>query len=516
MLTGEEIAKHRSAASCWVVIDGKVYDVTSYLGEHPGGPAILLRQGGTDATAEFSKIHSPDILEYLPKGSLLGTIDATTSTALPKNTALSESSPSSSSSTSDDKEATGPPHIATMAQPNDFEAAAKIVMPHIVYTFTSSSSHDGSSHRGNLASWQRIRFRPQIFMDVASPAPQTQILGFPSAFPFYMAPMGAMGRAHPGNEIATVRALARRGIHGVTSSESTSRMEDIAAAFADEKAKIAAERSKQNGNKETTADEEEQRPEAQLHFQLYVPGDKAIAAQRIRRARATGVFKSIWVTVDTPVLGKRTGDRRLQAQEALALPPAPAFDVSANAELAAFGGLSHIKNTQFNQQLTWADLEWIVKEWGPGNPVVLKGVQSAADAKKAADAGCAGICLSNHGGRQMHNAPDALTTLLEIRAYYPRVLDKLQVFVDGGCRDGADVLKAVCLGATAVGIGRPFFYALGAYGGKGVERCCDLYADELVLGMRLGGILTLEDAQPDRVNASSLVNEIWRPEKSLL
>lgn len=162
--------------------------------------------------------------------------------------------------------------------------------------------------------------------------------------------------------------------------------------------------------------------------------------------------------------GKRTADRKLQAAEALAMSPELA-------ESAGFGLLSHAGDSQLNASLTWEDLKWIKSEWD--GPVVLKGVQTAEDAARAADLGVDGVLLSNHGGRQMHDAPDALTTLLEIRTYYPAVLDKLEIFLDGGCRDGADVLKAVCLGAKAVGVGRPFFYALAAYGEKGIERCSD-------------------------------------------
>ncbi|KAI8626213.1 mitochondrial cytochrome-like protein b2 [Xylariaceae sp. FL1651] len=502
MLSATEIASHRSMSSCWIVVGGKVYDVTSYLEEHPGGAAILLRQGGTNATAEFRKIHSPDILKYLPEDACLGTVDAPTLAALPiSNVSADSGGTTPSSSGTAPEEATSLPHISSIVQPSDFEAAAHAVLPLKSWTYASSSSHDGSAHRGNLASWHAIRFRPRIFHDVSAVHARTSILGAASAFPFYVSPMGQLGRAHPAGEVGVVRALARRGVHGVLSTESTGQTEEIAAAFAAEKARIA----------KTPIEAREDRPEAHLHFQLYVPADRALAVQRIRRARAAGVFRSLWVTLDTPVLGKRTADRRLQAADALETSPELG---GAHAERAGFGLLSHVGSAQFNMSLTWADLAWIQSEWG--GPVVLKGVQTAEDAARAADLGVAGVLLSNHGGRQMHDAPDALTTLLEIRARYPGVLQRIEVFVDGGCRDGADVLKAVCLGAKAVGVGRPFFYALAAYGEKGVERCLDLYADELLTGMRLVGISSLDEASSDRVNASRLLNDIWRPEKSRL
>ncbi|KAI1181753.1 mitochondrial cytochrome-like protein b2 [Nemania serpens] len=511
MLDAQEIAKHRSTSSCWIVMHGKAYDVTSYLDEHPGGAAVLLKQGGTDATAQFRKIHSPEVLKYLPKDACLGPIDAATLNSLP----ISESAADAEGN------GAGPPHISSIISPNDFEAAAKAVMPFKSWTYVSSSAHDGSALRGNLASWRAVRFRPRIFHDVLAVNPRSSILGSASAFPFYVSAMGQLGRGHPSGEAGVVRALARRGVHGVISTESTATMEEIAAAFADEMEKM---REKKKDKKEEDASAAvavgvaqgdgkkagEDRPEAQLHFQLYIPADRAIAVQRIRRARATGVFRSLWVTVDTVVLGKRTADRARQAAEALATSP----ELEAHAERGGFGLLSHVNGAQINATLTWDDLRWINEEWG--GPVVLKGIQTAEDAARAAELGVAGVLLSNHGGRQMHDAVDALTTLLEIRTYHPDVLDKLEVFVDGGCRDGADVLKAVSLGAKAVGVGRPFFYALAAYGEKGVERCADLFADELITGMRLSGMKDISEARPERVNASRLLNEIWRPEKSRL
>ncbi|KAI1359070.1 FMN-dependent dehydrogenase-domain-containing protein [Xylaria arbuscula] len=502
VLTAQEIASHRSASSCWIVVDGKAYDVTSYLDEHPGGAAVLLKQGGTDATAEFRKIHSPDILKYLPPNACLGAIDAATQAGLPISSVGADSSDSNNNSSTEDGAGDRVvPHISSIVVPNDFEAAAKIAMPLKSWTYISSYSHDGSAFRANLASWQAVRFRPRIFADVAVVNPECTILGSRSAFPFYVSAMGQLGRGHPVAEIGVVRALVRRGVHGVISTESTVKMEEIATAFLEEKEKM---------KKDDKA--EERRPEAQLHFQLYVPADRAIAIQRIRRARATGVFRSLFVTVDTAVLGKRSADRKLQAAEALAASP----ELAAHAERAGFGLLAHASSAQFNPSLNWEDLAWIKKEWGGGGPVVLKGVQTAEDAARAADMGVDGVLLSNHGGRQMHDAPDALTTLLEIRAHYPGLVERLEVYVDGGCRDGADVLKAVALGAKAVGVGRPFFYALAAYGEKGVERCVDIFADELVTGMRLLGIKNLDEARPERVNASRLLNEIWRPEKSRL
>ncbi|KAI1504067.1 FMN-dependent dehydrogenase-domain-containing protein [Biscogniauxia marginata] len=523
LLAADEITKHRTTSSCWLVIDGKVYDVTSYLSRHPGGPAILLKQSGQDATAEFRKIHSPDVLQYLPKENYLGEVDPATLESLPISSQLTNgvASPASMEGRA------GPPHISLCVSLPDFENAAAAVLSKKALSYVSSSANSGLTLRGNLASWGRVSFRPRILRDVGQVTTRTSILGFPSSFPFYMSPMGQLGRAHEAGEAAVVRALARRGVHGVLSTVSTLPAADIMAIFQNEReqqkqTQTKKQRQKQkqkkrdsssailnareDGKEKDIETEIESFPPAQLHFQLYVPVDRAAAISRIRWARDLG-FRSLWITVDTPVIGKRSGDRRLQAAEALEL------GLEAEAEMAGFGQRAHVAANQFTASLTWADLAWIRSEWGADRAIVIKGVQCAEDARLALEHGVQGILLSNHGGRQAHSAPDALTTLLEIWTHEPRVLEKLEVFLDGGCRDGADVLKALCLGARAVGVGRPFFHALAAYGEKGVERCIDILSDELILGMRLVGMSSLDQAKPDRVNAGRLINKLWRFEK---
>ncbi|OTB11251.1 hypothetical protein K445DRAFT_322248 [Daldinia sp. EC12] len=512
LLDAAELAKHNTASSCWIVVDGKVYDVTQYLEQHPGGAAILLKQGGTDATAKFRTVHSPDVLEYLPKGSYVGEIDPAAlkslttelSSSKPATTSILPPSPSPSPSpTSSLSQPTvgGPPHIAHCVTVSDFEPAAKAVLSRNVFSYISSSANSGLSLQGNLSSWSNIKFRPRVLRDVRYVSAKSAIFGHASPFPFYVSAMGLLGRGHPNAEAELVRGLARRGAHAMISSESSLPMEEIVSALRDEQQKLASQDASNKQGSEF--------PPSQLHFQLYVHADHSVTLSRIRRAKAAGL-KSIWVTVDTASLGKRTSDRRVQAAEALEV------GLESAAEQAGVGRNTgfYPPTAHFKPSLSWEDIVWIKKEWG--GPLVLKGVQCAEDAKLALEHGCEGILLSNHGGRQAHTAPDALTTLLEIRTYCPEVLGKLDIFVDGGLRDGADVLKAICLGATAVGVGRPFFYALAAYGSKGVERCIDILSEELATGMRLTGITSLDEALPDRVNASRLLNEMWRPEKSRL
>ncbi|KAI5863618.1 FMN-dependent dehydrogenase-domain-containing protein [Durotheca rogersii] len=520
-LSAAEVSKHKSISSCWIVIDNKVYDVTPYLEEHPGGTAILVKQGGRDATAEFRTVHSPDVLEYLPKGSYLGTMNPVDVASLPAGTPSQSADAAATAATKPPSPSLSPPsaspppaspqlevrdgqvpHIAHCVRVTDFEDVARGVLSRTAYTYAASAAHAGSSLDNNLASWSRVTFRPRVLRDVRRASPRTAILGLASPFPFFVAPMGQLGRAHAGAEAELARGLARRGVHYLVSNESTLPMEEIAEALRAEQRRLGSRGDAERADAVLF-------PPSQLHFQLYVHSDRAVTVARIRRARAAG-FQSLWITVDVPALGKRTPDRRLQAAEAL---DAGLEDA---AEQAGFGRRSHAPPDHFQPSLSWADLDWIRREWGDERPILLKGVQCAEDARLALRHGLRGVLLSNHGGRQAHAAPDALSTLLEIRAHCPEVLGHLEIYVDGGLRDGADVLKAICLGATAVGIGRPFLYALGAYGARGVERCIDILSEELVTGMRLLGISSLDEARPDRVNASRLMNEIWYPEKSRL
>lgn len=345
-----------------------------------------------------------------------------------------------------------PPNLAQCVTTKDFETAAKTVLPNEAWVYASSSAASGLSLQSNLDDWSRINFRPRIMRSVSLPNPTRSILGQPSSQPFFISAMGVLGEAHPGAEPLLVRGATRKGLHTVVSTASTKPLEEIMKAHLDEQCQL--------GNQSPS----------KLAFQLYVPVDRNLARSLIRRVKAAG-YHSLWITVDASTLGKRTAARYLQVQEPVdqggqqKVPQA----VASNAFGPQLGGQP--MPGSLDPGLNWEDLAWITDEWD--GPIVLKGIQSVEDVKLAVQHGVQGVLLSNHGGRQIHSAPSALMTLLETRTYYPEAFDKLEIFVDGGLRDGADVLKALCLGATAVGVGRPYFYAMAAYGIEGVEKCTD-------------------------------------------
>lgn len=341
--------------------------------------------------------------------------------------------------------------LALCVTTNDFEAAAKKVLAEKAWVYASSSAASGLSLKANLDDWSRINFRPRIMRSVSSLDTRRSVLGQAARLPFFVSAMGTLGNAHPGAEPLLVRGATRKGLHTVVSTATSKPLENIMDAYHDEQRQL-----------------NHQSP-SRLSFQLYVPVDRVKARSLIQRVKAAG-YQSLWVTVDTSTLGKRTADRYLQARESLDQDGREEVRAAAENDFGpAFGGRP--VPGYLDPGLNWEDLTWISEEWN--GPIVLKGIQSVEDVKMAVQHGVQGVLLSNHGGRQIHSAPSALMTLLEIRTYYPEAFGKLEVFVDGGLRDGADVLKALCLGATAVGVGRPYFYAMAAYGMEGVERCTD-------------------------------------------
>lgn len=199
-----------------------------------------------------------------------------------------------------------------------------------------------------------------------------------------------------------------------------------------------------------------------IFFQLYVDKQREKSEKLLNEVERLGV-KAVFVTVDAPVPGKREADERVKADESLSTPMS-----GAKAKNDAKGGaLGRIMGSYIDASLSWDDIPWLRKS--TNLPIVLKGVQTFMDVKKAADFGIEGVLLSNHGGRSLDTAPPPILLLLELQKNCPEIFDKLEVFVDGGVMRGTDIFKALCLGAKSVGIGRGFLYALN-YGSEGIEK----------------------------------------------
>jgi L-lactate dehydrogenase (cytochrome) len=321
---------------------------------------------------------------------------------------------------------------------DDIELAAQKVISKRAWAYFHSAGDSLESLNSNFQDWKKISFRPKILKNVARVNMTRTIMGQKSKLPFFIAPAAMAKLGHPDGELGFARGAASRDIPYCTSTYASVPHEDISTCL----------REGRGGC---------------LFFQLYVPRTKEKTLELISLAIDLG-FKALVITVDTPVVGKREEDERHVAEveyEAgeVELPTIELGDPDEEAP---------ILRGVHSSTLDWEDLKWIREAWGKHGPVVLKGIQTAEDAKRAAEIGIDGIYLSNHGGRQLDYAPSSIRTLLEIRRFCPEILTKVEIYLDGGIRRGADILKALCLGATAVAMGRPFMYGLGAYGTEGV------------------------------------------------
>ncbi len=276
-------------------------------------------------------------------------------------------------------------------------------------------------------------------------------------------------------------------------------------------------------------------PNHPFMFQLYVNKDRAKTAAVIHSATDLGV-RAIFVTVDAAGRGKRESDERLAVDE-IVINPVTGQRAATDKK---GGGLTRMMGSYIDQSLTWDDLAWIRSL--THLPIVLKGITNAEDAKLAMEYKVDGILLSNHGGRNLDYAPPAILLLLEMHKCCPEVFERMEVFVDGGIRRGGDIVKAMCLGAKAVGIGRSFLYALN-YGSEGVEHLVEstctglaegsgdadvrgvVLKDEMESVMKLIGIKNLSEVHPGLVNTLDVDHLVpstaehpyakWRPRPRL-
>ncbi|GAA5835530.1 hypothetical protein JCM3766R1_006440 [Sporobolomyces carnicolor] len=487
MLTGSQVAQHTSADDLWLIINGQAYDLTGF--QHPGGQKILLKYAGRDATEEYNEVHPPRTIEdNLPKDKHLGPVDMSTV----------ETTRQGSIAETAGRRGQDEPSLANCLNLDDIEKAAERLLKTKAWAYYRSAADDELTHDWNRKSFARLRLRPRVMRDVSTVNLTTSLLGHKSSLPFFIAP-AAMGRlAHPEGEKALARGAKVHGIPYVVSANSSVSFEELAAQASDQT----------------------------LFYQLYVNRDREKTEEQLKRVAKAG-FKAIVVTVDAPVAGKRERDERtkldfessdhpnMKKAVAATAPDAPdrpqqtpATPQGIAQNLGSFS--SSIATQMFSYvdpALAWSDIAWIKRATG-GLPVVVKGIQSAEDAALASHYGAAAIYLSNHGGRQLEGAPCSLETLLEIRKYEPWILEKTEIWCDGGVRRGTDIVKLLALGATAVGIGRPFMYSL-AFGDDGVNHVATILRDELAQNVRLVGATTLSELDPSLVNAKELERDIY-------
>ncbi|KAJ5673905.1 hypothetical protein N7462_009344 [Penicillium macrosclerotiorum] len=494
LLSTQQISEHNTPDKCWIVVDKQVWDVTDFLDEHPGGSTIILKYAGHDATQAYSEVHAPSVLKAnLQPDKLKGVLDETTINDEWTRTPIRQSS-----TTLTDNEK---PPLNTLINAHDFQVVASKTASKKTWAFYSSAATDLITRDANKSCFDRIWFRPRVLRNVRAVETRTRMLGGDYRLPLFVSPAAMAKLIHPDGECAIARACGSKGIMQGVSNNSSYTMDEL----------------------RTTA------PSTSFFFQLYVNRDREKSAALLRQCSANPSIKAIFVTVDAAWPGKREADERVKADESLSVPMAP----SKAQNDKKGGGLGRVMAGFIDPGLTWEDLKWVRQH--THKPVCLKGVMSADDALLALKAGMDGILLSNHGGRNLDTSPPSIITLLEIQKRCPEVFDRMEVYVDSGIRRGTDILKAVCLGATAVGMGRSMLFATN-YGQEGVEHLIDskckltsrpfasffsneleksetkdakymfspVMQDELETAMRNIGITSLDQASPDLVHTGDV------------
>jgi len=351
----------------------------------------------------------------------------------------------------------------------DLEAIARERLARDAYDYYVGGALDEVTLRENRAGYDRLALAYRVLVDVSRREAATTVLGQPVSMPILVAPTAFHRLAHPEGELATARAAGAAGTVMVLSGLSTTRVEEVVAASG-----------------------------GPVWFQLYVYRDRAATERLVRRAEAAGC-RALVLTVDAPLIGRRERDVRNRFH----LPPGLTV---ANMQAEGYGelpaptadsGLAAYVSGLLDPSLSWPDVAWLRSI--TRLPVLVKGIVSADDALRAADAGAAGIVVSNHGGRQLDTAPATIEVLPEIADALAARGHRLEVLVDGGVRRGTDVLKALALGARAVLVGRPILWGLAADGEAGVAWVLRHLREELDLAMALAGTPTVADVTRDLV-----------------
>jgi isopentenyl diphosphate isomerase/L-lactate dehydrogenase-like FMN-dependent dehydrogenase len=358
----------------------------------------------------------------------------------------------------------------------DLRPVAHRRVPKAVFDYLDGGAEGEVTLRENCRVYDDVTFRPRQAVAVPDCSLRVSVLGCDLCVPFLLAPVGYSRLMHPGGEVAAARAAGRAGTVYILSTISGHRLEDVKSASP-----------------------------GPVFYQLYLMGGRAAAEAAIDRARVAG-FSALVVTIDTPVAGIRERDYRNGMKELVAgglldkLPFLPQI-LSRPAWLASFlldGGLPTLPNVvipgkgpmplvDINAALaasatTWADLRWIREHWR--GPIVVKGVLTGDDARRAIDAGAAAISVSNHGGRQLDCVPASLRALPEV---VKAVNGQAEVLMDGGVRRGTDIVKALCIGARAVLCGRAYAYGLAAAGEAGVARAIEILRTDVDRTLKLLG-----------------------------
>lgn len=363
----------------------------------------------------------------------------------------------------------------------ELRAAARRRLPGVVFDFVDGGAGDEVTLRRNIAALRAVELRPRVLVDVSGVETATTVLGEPVSLPLLGAPMGLTGLLHPAGEVALARGVHEAGSVSVLAAMASCPVEEVTAATS-----------------------------GPTWFQMYLWRDRGMLTDLLARVAAAGV-RVLVVTVDVPVAGNRDRDRRngfsvpprvtLRSLSEGVLHPRWSYGFvrqprigwgnlpgSGGAGGGSAASLSTRTNQQFDPGATWADLTWFRENWA--GQLVVKGILGHDDARRAVDLGAGAVVVSNHGGRQLDGAPATISAL-------PAVADAVggdaEVYLDGGIRRGADIVKALALGARACLAGRALAYGLAAAGQPGVRRAVEILHTELRTVLALAGCPSVHD-----------------------
>ncbi|MGH2811187.1 MAG: alpha-hydroxy acid oxidase [Actinomycetota bacterium] len=346
---------------------------------------------------------------------------------------------------------------------DDFEDAAKKVLPKMAYDYFRSGADEERTLRANRKAFRKYEIWHRVLVDVSAVDLRTRVLGTEVSMPVLVSPTAYQKMAHAEGEAAASRGAAEAGTIFTLSTLATSSIEEVAAASSGPK-----------------------------WFQLYVHKDRGITKSLLDRAESAG-YNAVAVTVDAPILGRRLADERNRfvLPEGLSMVNIAEFaeDLTTSAGGSA---LTAYAASRHDASFSWNDVEWLRSL--TNLPVLIKGLVRGDDAARAAEIGVAGVVVSNHGGRQLDGAPAAIDAVSEVA---DAAGDRCEVLMDGGIRRGTDVLKALALGARAVMVGRPVVWGLALGGAEGVRRVLEVLREELARAMALAGCPSAEAVDRD-------------------
>lgn len=420
----EELGQHDKDTDTWIAINGTVWDITGFAEIHPGGPDIIQEYSGRDGSEPYNSVHSLKLAEKNFEASQkIGMLDGE---QVNKDLAVE--------GLRNPRLDQDLPDLEDIIDLHDLEAAAENCLNERSWAYFSGASNDSFTKTDNADFYRKIFLRPRVVRAVKCVETRTKILDNYYDTPIFNAPASLMMLAHPDAEMALAKGLVASGSTIIIPTLSSFSTEEIIGALP-------------SGHP--------------FYFQLYMSPNKAILEKTVDDLCRLQP-RAIMVTADLPVFSKREANERYErriAKQKQSLGPK-------TSPTEKQGGQARSAGVSIDPNLCWETIQWLKEK--TNIPIFIKGIQCAEDALQAWKIGCKGIYISNHGGRAADTAQPTIVTLAEIRLHYPFILEEMEVFIDGGVRRGTDILKAICLGAKGVGLGRPFFYAL-MYGEEGVR-----------------------------------------------